>query len=277
MNMQRFLPLFGVIVSALAFTACTTTTQPDPVQQQCDVRAFQPYAIGSYWIYETTVQPGGRITIDSMVVTDTSSTGSTTSFTLRYFVDGSLVNEYTSGFAKYGTTTEYLVEPLPSRYNDLRTPTAVREWGFQGPVLYCGTTLGPVSIYAPLDSISVVDTLGNIIRAGLQYHIVSDGSHSTATMSQLSISSPTPTIDGSTSIRRVDMTTADTVMIQEPSYATFPNGKRYYTSSSRLNRTYAYGVGMLLESITQEIGMPTSTTPTMKGSTRRLLRYGRVK
>ncbi|MBS1561773.1 MAG: hypothetical protein JSS89_09225 [Bacteroidetes bacterium] len=275
--MMFLLQLLGALAIASMITSCSTYSEPEPPIQLCDVRAYQPYAVGSYWIYETSVQPGGRITIDSMVVTDTSSTGTATSFTLRYFVDGSLVNEFTSGFAKYGSPNEYLVEQLPSRFNDLRTPTTLREWGFQGPVLYCGMSLGPVSIYAQLDSISVVDTLGNMIRAGLQYHIVSDGSHTTATMSQLSISSPTPTIDGSTGIRRVDMTTADTVMIQEPSYATFPNGKRYYTSSTRMNRTYAYGVGMLLESITQEIGVPTSTTPTMKGSTRRLLRYGRVK
>lgn len=261
--------LLLVAVSLVAW-GCTT---PGPVipNALCDVQQYQPLAKGMWWVYERYDSTSFAIERDSIVVESEATISGGIVYTISRFTNGTLQS---SEEAKYGS--DILLEALPGMYNDLLARKNCLCPDARGAVLSCTSAWPAVRGSRTSDSLPALGQDGEIINSYTQYRWVTSGGHSFGVFGELSsvILSPAPPI--TTSLRIVNFDVLDSNVIVAPTNATFPNGKQFVACSTNVTRIYLHGVGMLSESVYQEMDSPDWNGKLRPVTYRRLLKsYGK--
>ncbi|MBK9182351.1 MAG: hypothetical protein IPM83_04375 [Ignavibacteria bacterium] len=258
-----------LFVLILVVGGCTSSGPLAP-QIACDVEKFQPLAVGKYWVYERVDSSTMQTEVDSIVVESSTVVEGRTVFTIRRFTADSLQSTLEATFA-----AEQMLEVIPGIFNDLLNKKSCLCPDARGVVLYCGTELPGVRGSRPGDSLPSLDSTGEVVKTVTQYRWATSGTHASGTFKDLGpvLFGPSP-IDY-TPTRTVNMVVNDSMVIVEPLDATFPNGKRFMPSETKIVRTYLYNVGMISESLEQTSDSFGDFPQPPVRYVRRLVRYGR--
>lgn len=261
--------LMFVLISAIVVGGCTSSGPLTP-QIACDVEKFQPLTVGRYWVYERMDSAIMQTMVDSIVVESSVVVEGRTVFTIRRFTNDSLQSTLEAAFV-----AEQLLEVIPGIYNDLLSKKSCQCPDARGVVLYCGTELPGVRGSRLADTLPSLDSTGKVVYTVTQYRWATSGTHTSGTFKDLGpVLFGPPPIDY-TPTRTVNMVVNDSLVIVEPPDATFPNGKRYIPSETKIIRTYLYNVGMIFESLEQTSEPFGFSPPPPVRYVRRLVRYGR--